>query len=297
MLSSVTLSRGMPPVLTRREFLRTTTAASLSAAGLGYLAAAPAWAADAKLRVVDFHVHLDNSTIAEVVALATTRGMKFGIVEHAGTKLNDYPVVLSTDAELTGYLGRLAGQPVYIGIQAEWTDWRGCFSDAVLGEVDFVLSDPMTFPGPDGRRMKLWLPGANVGDPATFMDRYTDWHVHIMATEPLDILAHATWLPAIIADRYDEVWTEARMRKIIDAAVQHRVALEISGSKQVPRRAFLQLAKAAGARFSFGSNGRYPQMGQIDYSLAMARELNLQPSDLFTPAPPGQKPFQIRKLG
>ena len=57
------------------------------------------------------------------------------------------------------------------------------------------------------------------------------------------------------------------------------------------------MAREAGARFSFGSNGRYPKMGLLDYSLAMARQLGLTASDMFTPAPPGQKPFQRRKQG
>ena len=50
--------------------------------------------------LVDLHVHLDNSTVDQVLALSAGRGVKFGIVEHAGTKENVYPVVLSSDQEL-----------------------------------------------------------------------------------------------------------------------------------------------------------------------------------------------------
>jgi histidinol phosphatase-like PHP family hydrolase len=287
----------MPPSFTRRQFLHTATAAGVCV-GLGKVSAAPAAnpAPKPQWPLVDFHVHLDNSTIEKVAALGTKLGVKFGIVEHAGTKENDYPVVLSNDAELRAYLAMLAPHPVYKGLQAEWTDWRGCFSDAALAQVDYVLSDAMTFPGPGGRRTKLWLPGFELGEAQAFMDRFTDWHVHIMAVEPIDILAHPTWLPAAIADRHDELWTEARMRKIVAAAVRYNVAIELSAAKQVPRLPFLRMAKAAGLKFSFGSNGRYPQMGQIDYALAMARELKLKATDMFTPAPAGKKPFQIRKF-
>jgi hypothetical protein len=55
------------------------------------------------------------------------------------------------------------------------------------------------------------------------------------------------------------------------------------------------LAKAAGAKFSFGSNGRYPNMGKLDYCLEMAKQLDLKPADFFTPAPNGQKAVQRRK--
>jgi histidinol phosphatase-like PHP family hydrolase len=287
----------MAPLLTRRRFLSTAVAVGVCAAGIKGGRAAPALRTPPpEWPLIDYHVHLDNSTIEKIVALGAELGVMFGIVEHAGTKLNDYPVVLSNDAELKAYLKMLDGQPVFKGLQAEWTDWRGCFSDTMLAQVDFVLSDAMTFPGPDGRRQKLWLPGVEIGDAPTFMDRFTDWHVHVMAVGPIDILAHPTWLPAPIADRYDELWTEARMRKIVDAAVRYGVAIELSAAKQVPRLPFLRMAKAAGAKFSFGSNGRYPQMGRIDYALAMARELKLQAGDLFTPAPPGRKLFQIRKF-
>ena len=110
--------------------------------------------------IVDLHVHLDNSSIEQVLPLARERHVRFGIVEHAGTKENQYPVVLSTDEELSAYLKRLEGKGVYRGVQAEWTDWMSCFSPEVLARLDYVLTDAMTFPGPSGRRVKLWEPAA-----------------------------------------------------------------------------------------------------------------------------------------
>jgi len=246
--------------------------------------------------LTDFHVHLDNSTIDKVLELAQERGIKFGIVEHAGTKENKYPVVLSNDAELKRWIGTLGGKPVFKGVQAEWIDWMGCFSADALGQLDFVLSDAMTIRGKDGQRMKLWEKGAEIGEKQGFMDRYVDWHVEIMATEPLDILANTSWLPAALLPEYDALWSEARMMKVIAAALKYGVALEISSSYKLPKLPFLKLAKAAGVRFSFGSNGRYPNMGKLDYSIEMAQALGLKRSDMFMPAPPGKKPFQQRKL-
>ena len=48
------------------------------------------------------------------------------------------------------------GKGVYKGVQAEWTDWMTCFSPEVLAQLDYVLTDAMTFPGKDGQRVKLW---------------------------------------------------------------------------------------------------------------------------------------------
>ena len=247
----------------------------------------------------DLHVHLDNSTIDKVLALPQARGIKFGVVEHAGTKENVYPTVLSNDAELKRQLAMLEGKPVFRGVQAEWSDWMSGFSPAALAQLDYVLTDAMTFPGKDGQRVKLWEANApqrvDMSDHEQFMDRFVDWHVEIMAKEPFDILANTSWLPAALADDYDRFWTEARVSKVAEAAVKYGVALEISASYKLPKLPFLKIAKAAGVKFSFGSNGRYPNMGKLDYSIATAKALGLTKADMFTPAPDGQKAVQRRK--
>ncbi len=234
--------------------------------------------------LLDLHVHLDNSTIDAVLEIAKERGVKFGIVEHAGTKENVYPKVLSNDEELNAYTNMLEGKPVYKGVQAEWTDWMGCFSREALGKLDYVLSDTMTFPNKDGKQMKLWEKEADIGDPATFMDRYVDWHLQILEKEPLDILANVSWLPAPLSADYDAAWTDARIAKVVETAVKQRVAIEISASFKLPNLRFLKIAKAAGAKFTFGSNGRYPKMGQLEYSVQMAKELGLAAADMFVPS-------------
>lgn len=293
----------MASFFSRRRFLRRTVglgtvavAMRPFASGKAGEAEAPAGSAPAELPRVDYHVHLDNSSLEQVFPLSLERGVRFGIVEHAGTKENQYPVVLSTDAELEGYLNRLSARPVLKGIQAEWTDWAACFSPSVLARLDFVLTDTMTFPGRDGRRVKLWETDApqrvDLSSPEAFMDRFVEWHVEILTRQPIDILANVSWLPPALANDYDTLWTPARVGKVVAAAAKHRVALEISSSYKLPKLPFLRLAREAGVKFCFGSNGRYPNMGKLDYSLATARELGLKPEDLFVPAPDGQKAVQ-----
>jgi histidinol phosphatase-like PHP family hydrolase len=249
--------------------------------------------------LVDFHVHLDNSTIDKVLELSRERGVKFGIVEHAGTKENDYPVVLSNDEELGRYLAMLEGKGVYKGVQAEWTDWAGCFSPAMLAKLDYVLTDAMTYPGKDGKRVKMWLKdfetAVDASDRQAFMDQYVGWIVDVIEKQPFDILANVSWLPLDMMKEYEKYWTPARIHKVVDAAVKNRVAIEISSSFQLPRLGFLKIAKAAGVKFTFGSNGRYPKMGLLDHSIQTAKELGLKKEDMFVPAPDGQKAVQRRK--
>jgi histidinol phosphatase-like PHP family hydrolase len=273
----------------RRDFMNSSFVAA--AAALHYMGniarAGGDLAGEPDLPLVDLHAHLDHSSLEQVLPLGRQRKVRLGIVEHAGTRENKYPVVLSTDAELLAYLKMLDGQGVYKGVQAEWTDWMSCFSPEVLAQLDYVLTDAMTFPGKNGQRVKLWEPAAadqvDMHNHEHFMDRFVDWHVQIMSTEPFDILANASWLPDALMNEYETLWTERRVQKVVDAALKFGVAIEISASYKLPHLAFLKLAKSAGVKFSFGSNGRYPNMGKLDYSIAMAKALGLEASDVFLP--------------
>lgn len=264
--------------ISRRSFLATSAAAAdMMVTGAGSAQNEP------PVPLVDYHVHLDGSTIDEVLKLSRERGVKFGIVEHAGTEGNVYPNVLSNDEELEAYLAMLEGKGVYRGVQAEWTDWMDCFSKSALAKLDYAVTDTMTFFGPDGRRMKLWEKSADYGKPEYFMDRYVDWHLRIIETEPIDILVNVSWLPGEMAAEYDRWWTDRRIARVIDAASRRRVAIEISSKFKLPGDRFIQAAKDAGLKFCFGSNGRYPQMGRLDWAVAKANEFGLTAAQSFTP--------------
>jgi histidinol phosphatase-like PHP family hydrolase len=262
---------------------------------LGALAVSPLAAAPGIPRV-DYHVHLDRVvTLEKALELSKERGVKFGIVEHAGNRTNRYPGLLSSDEEMNAYLARLDGKPVYKGIQAEGLDWMASFSKAVVAKLDYVLSDALTMPQKDGQLARIWMPFM-LGDTQEWMDRYTDFNVQVIASEPIDIFANPTFLPESIQRDYDQLWTEARMRKIIDAAVKHRVAIEINSQYRIPSLRFLKMAKASGAKFSFGSNIHGAGVGNIDYGLEMARALGLGARHVFAPAPKGRKPIEVRKF-
>ena len=291
--------------VSRRGFLAAgaagVSAAMLAPAGAGSEEAARVTPrAKSGIPLVDLHVHLDNSTIDKVLEISEKLGVTFGIVEHAGTKENKYPVVLSSDEELRRYLAMLEAKPVYRGVQAEWIDWADGFSPEMLARLDYVLMDAMTFPGKDGRRVKLWEKDVEsrveMADKQAFMSRYVDWYVEIIEKQPIDVLANASWLPRPLGSDYESFWTPERVRRVAEAAAKHRVAVEIGSGLKLPKRYFLEIAKAAGVKFSFGSNGRYPNMGRLDYCLDMAKQLGLTKADLFTPAPEGEKAVQRRLM-
>ena len=232
--------------------------------------------------LVDLHAHLTKSlTVEQMVQLAQKRNVKLGIVEHAGANQH-----IGDDDALLRYVEMLDPYPVYKGIQAEGQDWAAHFSPSILDRLDYVLSDALTFPERDGRLVRLWTPEAQIDDTARsiqdFMDRYVNFNVRVMALA-IDILANPTFLPAVIAHRYNELWTEERMRKVIAAATRHSVAIEINARYRIPSATFIRLAKTEGVRFSFGSNEHGQDVGQLAYCQQMIEQCELTAADLFSP--------------
>ena len=292
------MARGMG----RRKFLAGAAGAAAGAAAMAL--AQPAAAEEAKtvmedlgFPLGDFHVHLDNLGLEKALAISEKRGVRFGIVEHAGQKENEYPVVLSSDADLARHLAALEGKGGYRGVQAERLDWAPCFSKEMIARLDYVLTDALTFLEKDGRWVELWkTEKVRIDDKQDFMERYVAHHLRVIRETPIDILANGTFLPQALQGEFDALWTPERMKRIIDAAVACGVAIEINSSFRLPRLPFLKMAKEAGARFSFGSNFRGPNVGKLDYCVETARALGLKREDIFTPAPPGKKPVEVRTL-
>lgn len=226
--------------------------------------------------LVDLHAHLEGEiTVERAVQIAQKLGVTLGVVEHGGRGQ-----AISDDESLARYVASLEGYPVYKGMQAEGLDWADCFSEEARAGLDFVLSDALTFPERDGRRVRLWTPEAQVEDAQDFMDRYVAFHLQVMAT-PIDIMANFSFLPAPIAARYDELWTAERMDRLIAAAVERGAAIEINGRYRIPSASFVRRAKAAGVRFSFGSNQHGADVGKLAYCVEMVQECGLERADIF----------------
>lgn len=234
---------------------------------------------------VDSHPEA-GMTVARALALSEERGVKFGLVQHAG--VNDGAAsaeLIDNDERLIAWVRSLAGKPVFAGIQAERMNWMSAFSKDAIAKLDYVLGDALTMPDDSGALVKLWTPAFHTDNAERFMDRYVEYHVEVISTMQLDILANPTFLPEPLQPAYATLWTNARMRKIIDAAVKHRIAIEINSRYRVPRLPFLLLAKDAGLKFSFGSNAHTADaIGNIDYGVEMFRSLALPPDRFFRPA-------------
>ena len=242
--------------------------------------------------MVDYHVHLKGGlTLEEAIENAEARGVKFGIAENCGLGFR-----VTDDEKLRPFFKLLQDKPVYRAMQAEGREWLNLFSPEMIAKFDYVFTDAMTFTDKRGKRIRLWIrKEVQIDDKQDFMDMYVEKIVSVL-NEPIDIYVNPTFLPALIADEYDVLWTPERMDKVIRAAVKNDVAIEINARYRIPSMAFIKRAKEAGAKFSFGTNNGGRELGHLEYCRRMARECGLTINDMFSPRPDGSKPIQRRRV-
>jgi len=242
--------------------------------------------------LVDYHVHLKGGlSIDQALANSRRLGIFYGVAINCGL---GFPV--HSDDSVGDYLKTMEGQPCFVALQGEGREWMTLASPESVARFDYCFTDAMTFTDDNGKRMRIWINEelGEIKDKQAFMDMYVKRIVGVMH-EPIDIYANATFLPDQIAGEYDALWTPERMQKVIDAAVQNEVAIEINNRYKVPSATFIKAAKAAGAKFSFGTNNADANLGRLEYPIQMVKQCGLVWQDIFVPKPAGQKPIQVKK--
>jgi hypothetical protein len=242
--------------------------------------------------VVDYHVHLKGGlTVEQALENSRRLGINYGIAINCG---QGFPV--HSDDSVQQYLESMKGQPCFIALQGEGREWMTLVSPASIARFDYVFTDAMTFTDDKGKRMRLWIDDevGTISDVQAFMEMYVDRIVGVMR-EPIDIYANPTFLPRQIASDYETLWTPERRRKVIAAACDNNVAIEINNRYKIPSASFIKQAKAAGAKFSFGTNNADANLGRLEYPIQMVRECGLVWQDIFVPRPSGQQRIQMAK--
>ena len=233
--------------------------------------------------LIDLHVHLKGGlTREEALAHARKYGFSYGLAVNCGLRMGK-----ETDTELKEYLDEYTPSPLtWHAMQAEGREWVDLYSEENVSQFDYVFTDAMTWTNDNGKRMRLWIPEeTEVGDPQDFMDKLVVRIEQIVSTEPVDIYVNPTYLPDEINARYDELWTNERMDRVINALVKNQVALEINNARQIPSPAFIKRAKNAGVKFTFGTNnGGADDLGRMEYAISMIGECDLGSEDMWTPS-------------
>jgi len=241
--------------------------------------------------LIDYHVHLKGGvTLEDVVNKSLRTGIFCGIAPNCGV---GFPV--DTNDKLEQYYAERKDVPVFLSMQAEGREWVNTFKKESISKFDYVFTDAMTWTNNNGKRMRLWLKEeTEVGDPQAFMDMLVDRILSVLNDEKIDIYVNSTYIPDEIASRYDELWTDERMNKVVDGLVKNNIAMEISSRYKIPSAKFIKLAKSKGVKFSLGTNNVDQDFANLDYSIQMIKECDLKPSDIFFPKPEGKKPIQVK---
>ncbi len=246
----------------------------------------------ANFPLVDFHTHLKGGlTLDGVLQHMFKTGLNHGVAVNCGVGF-----AITNDAGVDDFLKSLAGQPVFVGMQAEGREWPKLFSPATVARFDYVFTDSMTIFDHRGQRARLWMNDeVEIPDKQAFMEHLVDTIVKILNEEPVDIYVNPTFLPEIIAKEYDALWTPERMQRVVDAAKKNGVAIELNSRYRLPGLPFVKLAKKAGLKFTLGTNNSDSNLGRDEFGLEMITACGLTYKDFWMPKPEGQKPIQTKR--
>lgn len=243
--------------------------------------------------LIDYHVHLKGGlTIDDLVENSWKLGINYGVAPNCGLH---FPV--TNDASLYEYIESVKGSPTFKGMQAEGREWVTLFSNEAVAQFDYVFTDALTFTDAKGRRNRIWIPEEVwVDDKQQFMDQLVGKIEAIFSQEPVDIYVNPTVLPDQLMDEYDELWTTERMERVVKVLAENNIALEINARYELPKPEMIKMAKAAGVKFSFGTNNGGSELGRLEYCLEMIEECKLTPNDMFELKPNHLKPVNVKGL-
>jgi histidinol phosphatase-like PHP family hydrolase len=169
-------------------------------------------------------------------------------------------------------------------VQAEGREWMEMVSQDTVKLFDYVFTDAMTWTDSKGRRTRLWIDQEVwIEDENEFMEDLVGQIEKIFSSEPVHIYVNPTFLPKIIQPKYDELWTETRINRVLDVLEVNSIALEINARYHLPSKKIIKMAKARGIKFTMGTNNVTANLGTLDYCLDVIETCNLKPSDFWKP--------------
>ncbi len=231
--------------------------------------------------ITDLHIHCKGGfTLDDAVIKSKAENIKYGVVTNVGI---GFPV--HSDSQIDSVIGSLKNYPQFlIGMQAEGREWLINFSKASIAKFDYVFTDAMTFTDAKGRRNRIWIKDETwIDNEQEFMDYLVNTIVKILSTEPINIYVNPTFLPDQMASRYNSFWTNEKMDRVIKAAKDHNIAIEINNRFRIPSAAFVSRAKKAGVKFTIGTNNMDKNFSGAAYALEIIKTCNLTPADFYQP--------------
>lgn len=198
------------------------------------------------------------------------------------------------------------GMRVLIGAELCVLDTSGAInlSKAEAGQLDFVLAGPHHF-------QQRWVEPPPQGDPVAFVEQQHRMLLGAARHPLVNGLAHPWCINVQHAPRrwgfsteqFLEVWDEAYFAELGEVAQKHNTALEIGmgihlmaehqGERFWKRYVRgLQAARAAGAKFYFGSDAHHLfVVARLDWLAPTVKTIGLTAEDVISPLDWGKRDF------
>jgi Domain of Unknown Function (DUF1080) len=229
--------------------------------------------------MVDYHVFLrDGMTLEDALRKSRQDGIQYGITADAAA--------LPSDAVAEQWLRPLLGKPVFFALSAPDGSWTRTVSQKTAQKFDYILADGRTWRNEQGQAVDLSNARESPGiqNRQVFMDSLVDQTIRRLDTEPIDLYADLTFLPARLKGEADQLWSPARKARLIEALVRNRVAIELNTQQRLPTQDFIQQAKEAGCQFGFGTGNRTAaDLQRCEYGLQMVEACQLDWQHFFVP--------------
>ena len=234
--------------------------------------------------LTDWHVHIRGGMTPELAAEREADcGIRSTAMENHGREWEIYDNEKLRTFAAKAKAVSVNGHQLPTGIQVNDRDWFAQIDAETRARFDYILADTMIMGKlPSGRDNRLWL-DQMIDDASAWMAAYTQHTLRILG-EPISILANPTYLPKEVAAGYDDLWTDERMKAVIGLAVEKGIALEIQAGSPFPRPKFLKMAKAMGAKFSFGTNNFDPTPKDLSRWLEAIEWLDMTADDVWEPS-------------
>jgi histidinol phosphatase-like PHP family hydrolase len=241
----------------------------------------------------DCHAHTTFSdgtlTVAELVEHVRARGVLPSVADHVS---GDVEYAVKDIDEVSDYLDELEEHDVGRGGEFCWHDplWRALPPEVDRRFTHLIGSLHGVFLPSSDQVVHAFRPMPAGLTPDAYMDIHLDNAERFAREMPVDILAHPTLVPMSLRRLpLEEVWTEAREERLVEALRRAGIAFELS-ARYPPHERLVRRAVAAGLRLSLGSDGHTStQVGDIVGPLALARAVGVRDEDLYDPVAHGRR--------